>query len=109
VTHPVNISVPIEVEGEPIGVKVEDGVFDFMTREVRVRCLPPQIPVRYTLDVSGLHSGQSIKADEIELGEGIKLLNEPTTVICAVSSKGRAEEAEEEGEEVAEEAEAAAE
>jgi large subunit ribosomal protein L25 len=104
VTHPVNISVPIEVEGEPIGVKVEDGFFDFMTREVRVRCLPPQIPVRYKLDVSGMHAGQSIKAEDIDLGEDIKLLNEPHTVICSVTSKGRADDDVEEGEEEAEEA-----
>lgn len=110
---PVNVSVPIDVQGEPIGVKMEDGLFDFQTREIRIRCLPALIPVKYELDVSEMHSGQSVKADDIELGENIKLMSDPHTVICAVITKRAAEEeeiAEEEvleGEEGAEETPAA--
>lgn len=103
---PVNVSVPIDVQGEPIGVKVEDGFFDFQTREIRIRCLPALIPVKYELDVNEMHSGQSIKAEDVELGENIKLMSDPLTVICAVIAKKglEEEEVEEEAEEGAEEA-----
>jgi large subunit ribosomal protein L25 len=92
---PVNVSVPISVQGEPIGVKVEDGIFDFMTREIKVRCLPTKIPREYVVDISGLHSGYSIKTEELDLGEGIKLMSDPHRVICAVLVKGKKEEGEE--------------
>jgi hypothetical protein len=58
------------------------------------------------VDAAPLHVGQSIKAEELELGEDIKLLSDPHTVICAVTGKTREEEPEEEA--VAEGAEAEA-
>lgn len=106
---PVDVNVPIEVTGEAIGVKVEDGFFDFMTREVRVKCLPSKIATKYVVDSSELHSGQSIKMEDLELGEDVQLMADPSTVICAVISKRGMDEIEEaeEGEEEAVEGEAA--
>lgn len=103
----VNVHVPITITGEPIGVKVDGGIFDFMTRELRVRCLPTRIPKEFVIDVSGLHSGHSIKVEDIEVGEGVKMMSDLHTVICAVSIKGGAEEVAEEAEGEAAEAEEA--
>ena len=107
----VTVSVPVTVKGEAIGVKLEDGIFDFITREVRIKCLATKIPTEFALDVSGLHSGHSIKAEDLGLEEGIQLVSDPHTVICAVTSKSKAEVAaeEEEGVEVEAEAEETAE
>lgn len=99
----VNVSVPVKVFGDPVGVKVEDGIFDFMTREIKIRCLPTQIPKEFKIDISGLHTGDSIRAEDLEVAEGIKILSDPHTVICAVTSKAAVEEV------IEEEAEAAAE
>jgi len=97
----VNINVPVVVQGEPIGVKVDGGIFDFMTRELKVRCLPTQIPREFVLDVSEMQTGHSIKVEDMEVAEGIKIMSDPHTVICAVAARSGAEEAEEaeEGEE----------
>jgi large subunit ribosomal protein L25 len=103
----VNVSVPVKVFGEPVGVKVEGGIFDFMTREIKIRCLPTQIPKEFEVDISGLHPGNSIKTEDLEVGEGIKVLSDPHTVICAVTIKVAVEEEVVE-EEVVEEAEAEA-
>jgi len=92
---PVNVNVPISVQGEPIGVKVEDGIFDFMTREIKIRCLPTKIPKEYVVDTSELRCGYSIKTEDLDLGEGIKLMSDPHRVICAVLVKGKKEEGEE--------------
>ncbi len=99
----VNVSVPVKVFGDPVGVKVEDGIFDFMTREIKIRCLPTQIPKEFKIDISGLHISDSTRAEDLEVAEGIKILSDPQTVICAVTSKAAVEEV------VEEEAEAAAE
>ena len=99
----MSINVPVTITGEPVGVKVEGGIFDFMTRELRVRCLPTQIPNEFVIDVSGLHTGDSIKVEDMETDEDIKMMSDPHTVICAVNVKGAVEEeaVEEEGEEEA--------
>ena len=86
---PVLTRVPVMVTGQPIGVKLEDGIFDFITREIRVKCLATNIPKELVLDVSNLHAGHSIKAEDLELGEGVKLLSDPQRVICAVTSKSK--------------------
>lgn len=96
--NPVTAWVPVTVKGESIGVKLEDGIFDFITREVQVKCLPTKIPTKIEIDVSGLHAGHSIKAEEMELAENIQLLSDPHRVICAVSSKVKAAAVKEEAE-----------
>ncbi len=105
---PIDVSVPVVAKGESIGVKMEDGIFDFITRHIEVRCLPTLIPKEIEIDVSDLHSGHSIKAEDLEVGEGVQFISDPNIVICAVSAKRGAEELEEAEEEVPEE-EAAAE
>lgn len=92
VDKPVTVSVPIKCIGEPIGIRMEDGIFDFVNREVKITCLPSLIPVAIELDVTELHAGHSIKAEALEVVEGITILSDPNTVICAVTARGAAEE-----------------
>ena len=80
----IRVAVPVELVGEAVGVKTEGGFIDFMTRELLIECLPAKIPEHLAIDVSGLHLHQSVKAGDIVLPEGIKLLAEPGTVIALV-------------------------
>lgn len=105
---PVTAWVPIVVKGESIGVKVEDGIFDFITRDIQVKCLPTKIPKEIVVETSGLHAGHSIKAEDLEVAEGIQLVSDLNRVICAVISKAKPA-AEEEAEVKEEAAEAPAE
>ncbi len=109
IKKPVIVDIPIHTKGDPIGVKVEDGVFDFVNRTVSIKCLPTDIPKEIVLDIAGLHSGHSIKAQDLSLAEEIELITNPNSVICAVSSKSKSEVLEEleEGEEAEETTEAA--
>ena len=86
---PITAMVPIVVKGEPIGVKVEDGILDFITRDIQVKCLPTKIPKEISVDISGLHAGHSLKAEDLEVGEEIQLLSDPHRVICAVITKAK--------------------
>lgn len=103
---PVTISVPVRIAGEAIGVKVEDGIFDFITREIRIKCLVTRIPNEFALDVRQMHTGQSIKVGDLDIEEDIKLLSDPNSVVCSISAKGKVEELEEVVEEEVEEAKA---
>lgn len=107
----IEVSVPIILIGEPIGVRLEDGILDFVNREIDLRCLPHKIPSKIEINVEDLHVGHSLKFDIIELDEDVELISRPERVICNVAQKGAVEEEveeEEEGEE-GEEGEAAAE
>lgn len=92
---PITVLVPIEHKGEPIGVKLEDGIFDFVTRELHVKCLATKIPKEIVVDVSGLHAGHSLKVEDLELGEEVQLISDPNRVICAVTVKTKEAIAEE--------------
>ena len=84
---------------------------DFDTREVEVSCLPKDIVKEIEVDITELHSGQSIKIGSLDLGEKVTILTDEERVICSVTTKAAIveeeveEEIEEEGEEAAEEAE----
>jgi large subunit ribosomal protein L25 len=80
----IRVAVPIELLGEAVGVKTEGGFIDFMTRELQIECLPNQIPDRLTIDVTALHLHQSLKASDIALPAGLKLITEPGTVLVLV-------------------------
>lgn len=92
----VTVSIPIIIKGEPVGVKMEDGVFDFINRNIEVRCLPQDIIRNIEVDVSHLHSGQSIKAGSLELSDKLELLSDEDRVICAVTGREEEEVVEEE-------------
>lgn len=94
----VKVMVPIELQGEAEGVKTEGGLLDFVTREVEVECLPGKIPAHFELDVSPLHIGQHVEAEDLELPSGVELLTDPNRVIVSVSIR-KAAEVEEEAEE----------
>lgn len=61
----ISISVPIVLHGEPKGVKQQDGVLEFLHKEIQVECLPTQIPEHVDVDVSELEVGQAIYVRDI--------------------------------------------
>jgi large subunit ribosomal protein L25 len=56
----LQVTVPIILNGEPRGVKVDGGVLDFLHREVVVECLPTQIPNSIEVDVTALGINDAI-------------------------------------------------
>ena len=89
---PVRVTVPVVHRGEPVGVKTEGGFIDFVTREVEVECLPRDIPESLQIDISELHINQSFKAENIVVPAGVRLIDEPGTVIVLVSMPHKEEE-----------------
>jgi large subunit ribosomal protein L25 len=90
----------------------EGGVLSHVTREINVEALPMEIPEHLELDVSHMQIGDSLRAGEVQLPEGVTLLDDPDeTVLATITLPTREVEPEEavaEGEEGAE-GEAAAE
>ena len=95
----IQVSVPVVSVGEAVGVKTEGGFVDFITREVEIECLPKDIPERIEIDISGLHLRQSLKAEDITLPEGVKLITSSDTILVLIEVPLKEEEIEVEEEE----------
>ena len=98
----VHVTVPVEVKGTAAGTK-EGGVVELVVHDVEVECPAASIPDKIEVRVHELHVGQSLKAGDITLPEGMRLLADPDMII--VHCVGRAEEVEEEAAPSAEAAE----
>jgi large subunit ribosomal protein L25 len=88
----LRVRVPIRVTGEPQGVKVQGGVFEFVLREVEVECLPDDIPEHITVDVSELVIGRQLRVSDLPVSANVKILAEPARVVAHVAAP-KAEEA----------------
>ncbi len=92
-TKRITVSIPVQVEGEPKGVKVQGGHLEIVTRTVEIDCLPDEIPERFTLDISELMMGQARRASDVALTGSMKLVSSPETVIAHVIAIRGEEEA----------------
>lgn len=103
----IRVFVPIHHLGEPVGVKSEGGMADWLIREVEIECLPKDIPEAITIDVRDLHVNQSLKVEDIVPPEGVKILSDPSAVVVVIEMPSVEEEvaAEEEEEIIGEEEE----
>jgi large subunit ribosomal protein L25 len=94
----LRVKIPVHALGEPQGVKLQGGLHEAITREIEIECLPDEIPEEFTVDVSPLMIGQSIRANEVPLTGSMKLVSAPESVIShVVALKAEAEPAAAEG------------
>jgi len=90
----MRVRVPVHTFGEPEGVKVQGGIFEMVTREVELECLPGDIPEEFKMDVSGLLIGKQLRAGDLPFDpQKIKLLTDPQRVLAHVVALKKEEEA----------------
>jgi len=81
----MRVQVPVHTFGDPAGVKVQGGVFEMVTREVEIECLPGDIPAEFKADVSGLMLNQALRARDLQMDTSkLKLLTDPDQVLAHV-------------------------
>src|SRR5205085_11943782 len=80
----IETAVPVHVKGEAPGVKLGGGVLEHLVREVRVRCLPTEIPAALDADVAALQIGQAIKAKDLKVPAGVELLLDAEAMIINI-------------------------
>jgi large subunit ribosomal protein L25 len=91
----MRVRVPVHTFGEPEGVKLQGGIFEMVTREVEVECLPGDIPEEFKVDVSALTIGKQLRAADLPIDpQKVKLLTDPQRVLAhVVTLKAEAEPA----------------
>ncbi len=88
----MRVKVPVHTFGEPAGVKQQGGIFETVTREVEIECLPTEIPAEFRVDISELLIGKHLRAAELPIDTAkMKLITDPERVIAHVVAL-RAEE-----------------
>jgi large subunit ribosomal protein L25 len=80
----IEVTVPLHLNGEPIGVREEGGVLEQVIREIEIRCDPRNIPDVINLDVSNLGVHDVLHVSDIPVDENIEILSDPEQVIATV-------------------------
>jgi large subunit ribosomal protein L25 len=88
----LKLKVAIHVTGEPQGVKVQGGIFEFVLREVEVECLPEDIPESITVDVTPLTIGRNLRVADLPIGPKVKVLTDANRVVAHVVAMKAEEE-----------------
>ncbi|MGB9803958.1 50S ribosomal protein L25/general stress protein Ctc [Desulfofundulus sp.] len=82
-TEKITTTVPVELEGEPVGVK-QGGILQQQLRELEISCLPADIPEAITMDISGLEIGDTVHVADLPVPPGVRVLNDPEEVVATV-------------------------
>jgi large subunit ribosomal protein L25 len=83
----IRVSVPILLEGIPVGVKMQGGILDQVLREVEIECLPGDIPSHIDLNVTGLGLNSSVRVADLPHGKLKFITDETATVAHVVAIK----------------------
>ncbi len=85
-TEKLRTVVPVRALGEPEGVKTGGGVLEFVMRELRVECLPKDLPEMVEVNVETLQIGQSIHVRDVKPPAGVTFLDDadqPVFIVVA--------------------------
>jgi large subunit ribosomal protein L25 len=82
--HRLTVDVSLRFIGKPIGVE-NGGELQHIKREVKVSCLPANLPDHIDVDVARLDIGDSIKIKELIIPEGITVLDLPDSAVASVA------------------------
>jgi len=88
--RPITASVSVHLTGgeNAPGVK-EGGVLSQPLREISVEALPLEVPEHIDLDVSHMGIGDTLRIGDVHVGENVKLLDDPETVVATVTAPTR--------------------
>jgi large subunit ribosomal protein L25 len=82
--HKLTVEVSLRFIGKPIGVD-NGGELQHIKRELKVSCLPANLPDHIDVDVAALDIGDSIKVRELTIPEGITVLDLPDSAVASVA------------------------
>jgi large subunit ribosomal protein L25 len=82
----LKVNVPIELVGEPAGVKQQGGILEQIAREVEVECLPGDIPNQIELNVGDLVFGMVLRVADLPKNDKVKFLSDPDQPVAHIIS-----------------------
>lgn len=83
-TEAIKVNVPIETQGEAVGVKLEGGSLEHVLWEIEVECLPTSIPKSILVDIAALKMGEAVHVKDIVFPSGVKSLSDPAAIVLHI-------------------------
>jgi large subunit ribosomal protein L25 len=77
------LTIPLKFSGVPVGV-TNGGELQHAKRDLKISCLPANLPDYIDVDLSGLDIGDSVKVRDIKLPEGVVAVDHGEVGIAAV-------------------------
>lgn len=92
-TEKVTASVPLVLEGEPVGVKMDGGVLVQALHQLEIQAFPQDLPEHIMVDVSGLEfDGAPIHVREVTLPQGVEAVTDGEEPVAVVNPPALEEE-----------------
>jgi large subunit ribosomal protein L25 len=91
-TEEIEVTVTLTPRGDCAGA-AKGGVLSQLLRELRVKCLPTNIPAAIPVDVSKLEIDQLLRISDLTLPEGVRSAESSDVVVFQVSPPREEEEA----------------
>ena len=92
-TKAIKVKVPVVTQGEPVGVKQEGGSLEHILWEIEVECLPTNIPKEIAVEIAALKIGDAIHVKDIVVPAGVKILDDPSSIVLSVAEPMKEEAA----------------
>src|SRR5262252_7113706 len=71
----LTVSVRVKLLGVPVGVKTHGGILDQVMREVKIECLPADIPSHIDVDVSNLDLHEVLRVSDLPHSDKVKYMD----------------------------------
>ena len=84
-TERMQTNVAVHIIGESIGVKNEGALLEVFAHNLEIRCLPTDLPSTIDVDVSELHTGDSVHIKDLKEIEGDEYLADPESTGPGIS------------------------
>jgi large subunit ribosomal protein L25 len=80
----IEVTVSVILDGEPVGVREQDGVLEQVVRDLEIRVRPRDIPEAMHVSVENLKVHDVLHVSDINVPEGIEIVTAPETVIATI-------------------------
>ena len=80
----IEVTVPLHLVGEPLGVTEKQGVLEQIIREIEIRCEPRDIPDSIDIDVTNLDVHDVLHVSDIQVPPNVEILDPPDAVIATI-------------------------
>jgi large subunit ribosomal protein L25 len=81
----MQVSVPVQLVGTPVGVKSQGGILEHVLREVEIECLPADIPSHIDVDVSSLELHGVLRIADLPHSGKLKFLEDEDATVAHVT------------------------
>jgi large subunit ribosomal protein L25 len=80
----IEVTVPLHLVGEPLGVREKQGVLEQPIREIQIRCEPREIPDALEIDVTNLDVHEVVHVSDIPVSSTVEILTDADVVVATV-------------------------